>query len=106
MDPYFNINNSGATNLTLGQNDLDEATVITNPYNAQYGTLSGAQVTYVTKSGTNYFHGNAMYCWNGRDLNANDCFNNFMGNRGRFRMPISGRPRWQVRSERTRCSSS
>ena len=32
MDPYFNINNSGAINLTLGQNEIGEATVITNPY--------------------------------------------------------------------------
>ena len=28
MDPYFNINNSGATNLTIGQNEIQEATVI------------------------------------------------------------------------------
>lgn len=76
MDPYFNINNSGATNLTLGQNEIQEATIVTNPYSGQYGQLSGAQVTYVTKSGTNQFHGNLQYWWNGRDMNANDWFNN------------------------------
>jgi hypothetical protein len=75
MDPYFNINNSGATNLTLGSNEVQEATVITNPYSGQYGQLSGAQVSYITKSGTNSFHGNAQYWWNGRYLNANDFFN-------------------------------
>src|SRR5271166_6335069 len=75
MDPYFNINNSGASNLTLGQNEIGEATVITNAYGGQYGQLSGAQVTYVTKSGTNSFHGNALYWWNGRYLNANDWMN-------------------------------
>ena len=75
MDPYFNINNSGASNLTLGQNEIGEATVISNPYGGQYGQLAGAQVTYVTKSGTNTFHGNAMYWWNGRYLNANDWMN-------------------------------
>jgi hypothetical protein len=79
MDPYFNINNSGATNLTLGQNEVQEATVIANPYSGQYGQLSGAQVTMVTKSGTNQFHGNALYWWNGRDMNSNDWFNNFYG---------------------------
>ena len=72
MDPYFNINNSGASNLTLGQNEIGEATVITNPYGGQYGQLAGAQVSYVTKSGTNSYHGNAAYWWNGRYLNAND----------------------------------
>jgi hypothetical protein len=75
MDPYFNIQNSGATNLTLGSNEVQEATVITNPYSGQYGQLSGAQITYITKSGTNDFHGNAQYWWNGRYLNANDFFN-------------------------------
>jgi hypothetical protein len=75
MDPYFNINNSGASNLTLGQNEIGEATVITNPYDGQYGQLAGAQISYVTKSGTNAFHGNAMYWWNGRLLNANDWMN-------------------------------
>ena len=75
MDPYFNINNSGASNLTLGQNEIGEATVITNPYGGQYGQLAGAQVTYVTKSGTNQFHGNAMYWWNGRLLNGNNWIN-------------------------------
>ena len=75
MDPYFNINNSGASNLTLGQNEIGEATVISNPYGGQYGQLAGAQVTYVTKSGTNTYHGNATYWWNGRLLNANNWMN-------------------------------
>lgn len=79
MDPYFNINNSGASNLTIGQNELQEATVVANPYSGQYGQLSGAQVVYTTKSGTNQFHGNAVYWWNGRTMNSNDWFNNLGG---------------------------
>src|SRR4029077_12715569 len=75
MDPYFNINNSGASNLTLGQNEIGEATVISNPYGGQYGQLAGAQITYVTKAGTNAYHGNAAYWWNGRAVNANDWMN-------------------------------
>src|SRR5208337_672215 len=76
MDPYFNINMSGAVNLTLGSNEVQEATVIANPYSGEYGQLSGAQVSYVTKSGTNTFHGNLEYWWNGRTMNANDWLNN------------------------------
>src|SRR5579862_3447923 len=76
MDPYLNLNNSGATNLTLGRNDLQEATVINNAYSGQYGQQAGAQVNYVTKSGTNAYHGNAEYWWTGRALDANDWFNN------------------------------
>jgi len=75
-DPYFNINNSGATNLTLGLNDVSEATVVTNGYSGQYGGLAGADINYLSKSGTNTFHGNAEYWWNGRAMNANDYFLN------------------------------
>src|SRR5271157_3930537 len=79
MDPYFNINNSGASNLTIGQNEVQEATIIANPYSGQYGQLAGAQVTYVTKSGSNQFHGNAQWLWNGRAMNSNDWFSNAYG---------------------------
>src|SRR5208283_5228303 len=65
MDPYLNLNNSGATNLTLGRNDLQEATVVSNAYSGQYGQQAGAQVNYVTKSGTNNWHGNLIYYWKG-----------------------------------------
>jgi hypothetical protein len=75
-DPFFNINNSGATNLLLGQNDVQEVTVVNNGYSGQYGQLGGANVNYVTKSGSNKFHGNAIYYWNGRIMNANNFFNN------------------------------
>jgi hypothetical protein len=78
-DPYFNINNSGATNLLLGNNELAEATVVNNGYSTQYGQLAGSQVNYVTKSGTNAFHGNALWWWNGSYLNANNFFNNASG---------------------------
>ncbi|HTW57262.1 MAG TPA: carboxypeptidase regulatory-like domain-containing protein [Terriglobales bacterium] len=75
-DPFLNVNNSGATNLLLGTNDIQTASVVSNGYDGEYGTLAGANVNYVTKSGTNHFHGNAEYFWNGSNLNANDWFNN------------------------------
>lgn len=78
-DPFLNLNNSGATNLLLGANDVSEATVTNNGYSGQYGQLAGAQINYVTKSGTNQWHGNAIYYWNGRTMNANDYINNESG---------------------------
>src|SRR5580658_501231 len=75
-DPYFNVNNSGATNLTLGLNDVQETSVVTNGYSGQFGGLAGANINYVSKSGTNSFHGNAEYWWNGRALNSNNYFRN------------------------------
>jgi hypothetical protein len=71
MDPYLNLNNSGATNLMLGKNAVQEATVTTNAYGGQYGQQAGAQVSYVSKSGTNAYHGNASYWWTGSSIQAN-----------------------------------
>ena len=90
MDPYFNINNSGASNLTLGANEVQETSIITNPYSGEYGQLSGAQISYVTKSGTNSFHGNAQWYWNGRDMNSND----FLSNATATPRPFSNANQW------------
>ncbi len=76
MDPYLNLNNSGASNLTLGANELSEVAVVENGYSVQYGRQAGAQVNSVTKGGTNQFHGNASYWYNAGGFNANDWFNN------------------------------
>ncbi len=40
-----------------------------------FGRQAGTQVNSSTKSGTNAFHGNAIYEWNGRALNADNWFN-------------------------------
>lgn len=78
-DPYLNLNNSGASNLLLGQNEIAEASVVQNAYSVEYGRNAGAQLNYVTKSGTNEFHGDLQENWNGTLLNANDFFNNLNG---------------------------
>lgn len=75
-DPYLNLNNSGATNLMLGQNEIQEVSVVTNGYSGQYGGLAGANVNYITRSGANEFHGRAIWYWNGSALNANTFFHN------------------------------
>ena len=79
MDPYLNLNNSGASNLTLGSNEISEVAVVLNGYTGQYGRQAGANVNYVTKSGTNAFHGNAAWYYNDRVMNANDWFLNAAG---------------------------
>ena len=78
-DPYLNLNNSGATNLLLGNNDVDTVTVTTNAYDAAFGGLGGAQVNEISRSGSNKWHGNLGYWWNGRIMNANDFFNKQAG---------------------------
>ena len=84
MDPYNNLNNSGASNNLLGANEVAEAAVVLNAYSPQYGRMAGGQVNLIGKSGTNGFHGNAFYNFNAQYLNGNDFFNNAAGTpRGR-----------------------
>ncbi|MBV9300571.1 MAG: TonB-dependent receptor [Acidobacteriaceae bacterium] len=78
-DPYLNLNNSGASNLLLGQDEVAEATVVQNGYSVQYGRQAGAQVNYVTKGGTNALHGQLLFNFNNHILNANDFFANESG---------------------------
>jgi hypothetical protein len=62
--------------LLMGQNQVQEATLVSTGYSGQFGGAAGGNVNYTTKSGSNQFHGNAQYYWNGRILNANDWFSN------------------------------
>src|ERR1700689_530311 len=70
-DAFLNLNNSGSSNLLLGGNELQEVAVVSNGYTGQYGRQAGAQIDYSTKSGSNAFHGDLVYNWTGRALNAN-----------------------------------
>ena len=79
MDPYLNLNNSGASNNTLGANEVAEASVVLNAFSADYGRMSGAQVNFVGKTGSNTFHGNLFHNYNDKVFNANDFFNNQVG---------------------------
>ena len=83
-DPFLGLNNSGATNLLLGANEIQESTIVSNGYSGEFGSLAGANVSYITKSGSNNFHGNAIYYWNGSALNANDWFLNHLGDPKNF----------------------
>lgn len=79
IDPYGNSTNGGSSNLLLGLNEVQEVTISATSYTGQFGYLAGSNDTIITKSGSNAFHGNLKYFWNGRVLNANDYFNNQSG---------------------------
>ncbi len=78
-DSWGNLQQVGSLSLTLGQNLVEEATVVTTGYSGQFGGAAGGNINYVTKSGTSEFHGNAQYWWNGRVLNANKWFDKANG---------------------------
>ncbi|HLM81425.1 MAG TPA: carboxypeptidase-like regulatory domain-containing protein [Terriglobales bacterium] len=75
-DPLTNLNSGLSTNLVLGLNSIAEVTVNTLSYSVDQGRYGASQVDYVTKSGTNRFHGNLYELWNGSLLNAADYFTN------------------------------
>ena len=75
-DPLTNLNSGLSTNLVLGLNSIAEVTVNTVSYAVDQGRYGASQVNYVTKSGTNQFHGNLYELWNGSKLNAADFFTN------------------------------
>jgi len=70
---------AGALGLLLGQNQLQEATVVSTGYEGQFGGAAGGNINYVTKSGSNQFHGNTQYYWDGNPLSANNWFLNSFG---------------------------
>ena len=73
-DNSNNLSRAGTLNLLLGQNEVQEATVVSTGYSGQFGGAAGGNINYITKSGSNEFHGNAQYYWNGTAFNANDWF--------------------------------
>jgi len=75
-DPLTNLNSGLSTNLVLGLNSIAEVTVNTLSYAVDQGRYGASQIDYVTKSGTNQFHGNLYELWNGSLLNAADYFTN------------------------------
>jgi Carboxypeptidase regulatory-like domain len=75
-DPLTNLNSGLSTNLVLGLNSISEATVNTLSYAVDQGRYGASQVNYVTKSGSNQFHGNLYELWNGSKFNAADYFTN------------------------------
>ena len=75
-DPLTNLNSGLSTNLVLGLNSISDVTVNTLSYSVDQGRYGASQVNYVTKSGSNQFHGNLYELWNGALLNAADYFTN------------------------------
>jgi hypothetical protein len=75
-DPLTNLNSGLSTNLVLGLNSISEVTINTLSYAVDQGRYGASQINYVTKSGTNQFHGNLYELWNGARLNAADYFTN------------------------------
>ena len=73
-DPWLGLNIGLSTNLVIGLDAVQEATVNTNSFSVDQGRYAAAQVNYFTRSGTNAFHGDLYELWNGSVLNAENYF--------------------------------
>lgn len=80
------IGNNFNSVVAVSMDAVAEVKVLLSNYQAEYGRMSGANVSIVTKSGSKDFHGLASYYKRNEALNANDFFNNFLGRpRPRYR---------------------
>jgi len=66
----------GGTNTLLSIDALEEFRIQTSTYAAEFGRTPGAQVSIVTRSGTNQFHGTLFDYFRNDALDANDWFAN------------------------------
>ncbi len=71
-------NNGGYNNL-VSIDDMQEYKIQTNSFDAEYGRTPGAQLSIVTRSGTNRFHGTAFEYLRNDVFDANTWFNNDEG---------------------------
>ncbi len=68
------------SNITIQQypsiDAIEEIKIVRSPYSAESGRAGGGQISVITKSGTNDFHGSAYEFVRNDRLNANNFFNN------------------------------
>jgi len=73
-EPVFGFSPAGASGLFLGLNGLTEVHVLTQTFDAEYGTNGGGVIEAVTKSGGNQFHGSLWELHRDASLDARNYF--------------------------------
>ena len=69
------------TSVAPSLESIQEVSVLTNNFQAEYGTRGGTVINVVTKSGTNQFHSTMFDYLRNDALNANAWANNYLGQR-------------------------
>ena len=68
----------GTTHALASLDDLQEFRVLTSSYSAEFGRAAGGQITFVTRSGTNDYHGSAYDYIRNDVFDANNWFNGYL----------------------------
>jgi hypothetical protein len=79
INDYANSGPGSVIGVQLGVDAIQEFSVLTGNYSAEYGKTSGGVVNAISKSGTNAFHGDLYEFFRNQKLDANDYFLNLSG---------------------------
>ncbi len=79
--------NNGGMNVSVSIDSIAEFKILTGSYQAEYGRSVGAQISVVTKSGTEQFHGSGYLYHRNDSLNANTFLNNARPSAGQAFLP-------------------
>jgi outer membrane receptor protein involved in Fe transport len=74
INDYSNGSPGSSLGVNLGVDAVQEFSVLTGNYSAEYGRASGGVINGITKSGTNQFHGDAYYFIRDKVLDARNYF--------------------------------
>ena len=73
------IGNNNNALVGVSQDAVAEVKILSSNYQAEFGRMSGANIQIVTKCGTQSFHGLGSYFKRHEQFNANNFFNNRLG---------------------------
>ncbi len=79
VNDYSNSPPAGVLVGNLGVDAIQEFTVLTTNYSAEYGFTSGGVINAITRSGTNTFHGSAFEFIRNEKFDAGNFFSNAFG---------------------------
>ena len=74
INDYANTGPGSALGINLGVDAIQEFSVLTSTYSAEYGRTSGGVINAITRSGANDLHGSGYYFHRNRALDARNFF--------------------------------